>query len=250
MTYNASQQNKRNTSVLFGVLIATAGILFLLRQFDILNFDFQIWPLFFIAFGVLNGMKKNDFLTISSLGFILFGLAFFIPHFTVFGVASSRLFWPIVLIVGGFYIAFGAKKKRHNYADTHQKMDTPLGAEEVEYIQTESFLNIEAYFGGRKEIITSKQFSGCDATAMFGGVEINLMQADSSKQPMVIDMRVICGGIQIIVPSHWEIINEVDVLLGGIEDKRNLRTASESAAPKQLLLRGSVTMGGLELKSY
>jgi hypothetical protein len=58
------------------------------------------------------------------------------------------------------------------------------------------------------------------------------------------------GGIEIIVPSHWEIINEVDVLLGGIEDKRNLRTPAEIGDSKKLLLRGSVTFGGLELKSY
>ena len=114
----------------------------------------------------------------------------------------------------------------------------------------ENFVNIEAYFGGRKEIITSKQFNGCTATAMCGGAEINLMQADNMIQPMIIDLRVLFGGIEIIVPSHWEIINEVDVLFGGIENKRNLRTAAEIGETKKLLLRGSVTFGGLELKSY
>lgn len=251
MSLQTRQKNKNNASALFGVLIAMVGLLFLLKQFKLIEFDFEIWPLFLIAGGVINGTKKG-FSRPTPLALIIIGIAFLIPEFTIAGVSSDKLFWPILLILGGIFIAFRARKKdnflmaeRDNFA---QRFD--LNNPEATTNKEENFVNIEAYFGGRKEIITSKQFNGCTATAICGGAEINLMQADNMIQPMIIDLRVLFGGIEIIVPSHWEIINEVDVLFGGIEDKRNLRTAAEIGETKKLLLRGSVTFGGLELKSY
>jgi predicted membrane protein len=252
MPLQARQKNKYNTSVLFGVLIATVGLLFLLKQFKPRLFDFQIWPLFLIAGGLINGSKKG-FSRPVPIALIGIGMAYLIPEFPIYkDVYSNQLLWPILLILAGVFIAFRARKKdnflmaeRDSFA---QRFD--MNKPESFNAKEENFVHIEAYFGGRKEIITSKQFNGCTATAICGGAEINLMQADNLVQPMIIDLRVLLGGIEIIVPSHWEIINEVDVLLGGIEDKRNLRTPSEMGDSKKLLLRGSVTLGGLELKSY
>lgn len=252
MPLQARQKNKHNSSVLFGLLIATVGLLFLLKQFKLISFNFQIWPLFLIAGGLINGSKKG-FSRPIPIALIGVGIAYFIPEFRIYkDVYSNQLLWPISLILTGVFIAFRARKKdnflmaeRDSFA---QKFN--LHNPETFHAKEETFVHIEAYFGGRKEIITSKQFNGCTATAICGGAEINLMQADNLVQPMIIDLRVLLGGIEIIVPSHWEIINEVDVLLGGIEDKRNLRTAAEIGDSKKLLLRGSVTFGGLELKSY
>lgn len=241
------QHNRMNGSTFFGIFLAVAGVIFLLKQFKVLEFDFEIWPLFLIAGGVINGMKKG-FSRTGPLALIIIGIAFLIPHFTILGVSSSKLFWPALLIFGGIFIAVRAKKKEQYFINSRE--DFSRRFDDTETVSTDSFVNIEAFFGGRKEIITSKQFSGCNATAICGGAEINLMQADSAVQPMVIDLRVVFGGVEVIVPSHWEIVNEVDVLFGGIEDKRNLRTASDLGEAKRLLLRGSVTFGGLELKSY
>lgn len=246
---NHQLRNKRNSSSLFGILLASAGVLFLLKQFKVIDFDFEIWPLFIIAGGVLSGMKKG-FSRGGPIVAIVIGIAFLIPHFTILGVSSSNLLWPSLLIFGGLFIAFRSKKKEHHFITGKQDFTKHFDVDNNETTRDESFVNIEAFFGGRKEIITSKQFSGCNTTAICGGVEINLMQADNIIQPMIIDLRVVMGGVEIIVPSHWEVVNEVDVLFGGIEDKRNMRTASDIGEAKKLLLRGSVTLGGLELKSY
>lgn len=256
MSNNTKHHNRSTaSSVLFGILVASAGVLFLLNEFNLLHLNLKIVPIFMIIIGIINGYKKG-FTRFSTLIFIILGIVWLIPKFTVYGVSSESLFWPIMLIIGGIFIALRAKQKdsylntqRENFAQRFEINNDP-STENKQTYSDEKFVNIEAYFGGRKEIITSKQFGGCSATAICGGAEINLMQADNIAQPMVIDLRVLFGGIEIIVPSHWEIINEVDVLFGGIEDKRNLRTASDLGETKKLLLRGSVTFGGLELKSY
>ncbi|MBL7712234.1 MAG: hypothetical protein JNL13_07225 [Chitinophagaceae bacterium] len=244
---NTQLRNNRSGSVVFGFLLVAAGVLFLLKQFKVIEFDLEIWPLFLIAGGVISGLKRG-FNRMAPLLMIVIGIACMIPHFTIMGVSSKTLLWPVLLILGGLFIALRGKKKDHHFI-AGQTVTPGRFEEEPSETRTENFVNIEAFFGGRKEIITSKQFSGCNATAICGGAEINLMQADNVVQPMVIDLRVVFGGIEVIVPSHWEVINEVDVLFGGIEDKRNLRT-SDIGEAKKLLLRGSVTFGGLELKSY
>jgi predicted membrane protein len=194
---------------------------------------------------------KSGFHRPVPLVLIIIGVYNLVPDFKIAGVPSENLFWPALLIVGGIMIVMRGKKKDALLVEQRENYAKRFEGENPETETTnENFVNIEALFGGRKEIITSKQFGGCNATAICGGAEINLMQADSAIQPMVLDLRVLFGGIEIIVPSHWEVVNEVDVLFGGIEDKRNLRTATDIGDSKKLLLRGSVTFGGLELKSY
>lgn len=257
--YPSNPKNKPTQSaLLLGGFLAVAGVLYLLKEFNLIKLSIEFWPLLLIAIGVMSGLKKG-FSRPTPLILITMGVLFLIPEFKIAGVSSEDLVGPVLLILSGLYIIFRSRRKDAILEAERRKFESQpqnvIFSEEsstitVSTAQTDSYINIESYFGGRKEIITSKQFKGCTATAICGGAEINLMQADSIQQPMVIDLRVILGGIEIIVPSHWEIINEVDVLFGGIEDKRNLRTSSEFGDGKKLLLRGSVSFGGLELKSY
>jgi predicted membrane protein len=241
---------RRNGNVFIGILLAAAGILFLLRQFNVIHFGFQIWPLFLILIGIMSGVK-HQFRKPGAYILIAIGLANIVPEFMIFGQPSTNLFWPLMLIGGGLFIALRPKKR---FADLSSKAWQKTSGFEANIddatISNTDYLNIDATFGGRKEIITSKQFKGVNASTICGGLEINLMQADSTTQPMVLDLKVLFGGVEIIIPSHWEVINEVEVMFGAFEDKRVLRTVSDAAHPKTLLLRGSVTFGGIEIKSY
>ena len=242
-------------TLIFGLLLITAGILFLLKQFKVIDFDVHIWPLFLIFFGVLSGMRKG-FARPFPIILIALGILFFIPEFTIAGVSSERLIWPVFLMLGGAFLIFGPKKKSYLDRDSHFQSGintnplSEIGVYKENNKRTENSFSIDAYFGGRKEMVTSKQFEACVATAICGGIELNLMQADSVNPVMVLDLRVLMGGVEIIIPSHWEIINEVDVLLGGVEDRRNLRTDIGDKDAKQLVIRGSISLGGLEIKSY
>jgi len=114
---------------------------------------------------------------------------------------------------------------------------------------TEDTLNIDVAFGGRKSIVTSKNFKGGFVSTAFGGAEINLMQADSI-ETMYLDLKVSFGGVEIIVPSHWEVQIEVNPSFGSVEDHRMIRTASAGEDKRTLVLRGSCAFGSIEIKSY
>ena len=116
---------------------------------------------------------------------------------------------------------------------------------------TESALNIDVTFGGRKEIVTSKEFRGGNVSTTFGGTEINLIQADSTTQPMVLNISVTFGGIELIVPSHWELQNEIEPTFGSVEDHRAIRTSTITTEDKKILiLKGSCNFASIEIKSY
>jgi hypothetical protein len=59
----------------------------------------------------------------------------------------------------------------------------------------------------------------------------------------VIDAFAFWGGIKILVPEGWVVTNKVLPLLGGTDD----RSRAVEGAGKQLLVRGSAIMGGVEI---
>jgi predicted membrane protein len=170
---------------------------------------------------------------------IFIGTIFLIPPFHFMGVSSTELVWPAAFIVGGLCIALKPTKKKMQYIEKLQANTT-----------TDNFLNVDVTFGGRKEIVTSKDFRGGNVSTAFAGSEINLMQADSTVQPMELNIKVTFGGVELIVPSHWDVIVEIQPSFGSVEDHRMVRTPVAGEEKRTLILRGSVSFGSVEIKSY
>lgn len=112
----------------------------------------------------------------------------------------------------------------------------------------DDFVDSTSIFGGTNKIILSKNFKGGDLVNVFGGTELNLMQADFTNRAEV-EMTNIFGGTKLIIPANWSLKSEATVIFGGIDDKRSM----PSTAPdpnKVLVLRGTVIFGGIEIKSF
>ena len=88
-------------------------------------------------------------------------------------------------------------------------------------------------------------FRSAEAVCVMGGFELDLrdalMGAEGSAQ---IEVLVIMGGLHVLVPQNWTVISNVVPILGGIDDKTRANTSS---ATQQLILRGTVLMGGVEI---
>ncbi|XZF14105.1 LiaF transmembrane domain-containing protein [Chitinophagaceae bacterium MMS25-I14] len=238
--YYRNPQQRRSDKIIFGVGVAAVGIILLLRQLGLFAFSLHFtWPVILIIIGILIGLKSR-FYNNAWWILILIGAVNLTPEFTIMGRPSDELVWPLFIIVGGLIIAFKPRRARC----------LPRGAGSTFVTNTENTLNVDVTFGGRKEIVTSKEFRGGVISTTFGGVEINLMQADSSVQPMEIDVRVAFGGVEMLVPAHWEVIVEIQPSFGSVEDQRMVRTSNAGEEKKTLILRGSVSFGSVEIKSY
>ena len=65
----------------------------------------------------------------------------------------------------------------------------------------------------------------------------------------MLEVNNVFGGTKLIVPSNWDIKNEVTTVFGGIEDKRNLNSTTPDAG-KILFLNGTCVFGGIEVTNY
>jgi len=117
-------------------------------------------------------------------------------------------------------------------------------------INTNSTVNIDVTFGGKKEIVTTKDFKGGTANVTFAGCEVNLVQADFAEPSVVMVFQVSFGGVELIIPSHWDVQNEINPSFGSVEDERTIQTATTNETKKILILRGNCSFGSIEIKSY
>jgi hypothetical protein len=105
-----------------------------------------------------------------------------------------------------------------------------------------------AVFGGGHRRIDSQEFEGGDAVALFGGVQLDLRQADTKLPELNIDITAAFGGVEIRVPETWAVSMRVTSIFGGYDDKTHAPPPG-AAKPPTLVITGAVIFGGLAVKN-
>lgn len=247
-----------------GIVLIIIGVIILLNALGAITpFDVNLgFPFIMIAIAVVVGLRSN-FRNSAWVFLLLIGVAHAIPKFNIGRMESDEFAAAIGLILLGAYVM-----RRRRWQQSVVDTSTPWAAASVDIGATETAsgasyvsasgthssdapftINTFALFAGRKEIITSKNFRGGRVSSVFGGTQLNLMNADSPAERIVIDVTAALGGVEIIVPSHWELVNEVDAIFGGVSDSRTIRTTPTETS-RTLILRGLCLMGGVDVKSY
>jgi hypothetical protein len=245
-------KHRQDGRIIVGIALALAGIFFLLRALHLLpTVFFYVHPgwLALIIIGIVVGVR-NNFRNHAWWILIAIGVANIVPSFHIGDVSSRRIFWPSMLIIAGVFMIL--RKRGPGHLHRHDWHPGVGGGRHmsIESVDTD-VVNIDVTFSGRKEIVTSKNFRGGVLRANFSGVELNLSGAESSStEPMVLDVYASFAGVEIIVPAHWELQNEIRPTLGSVEDNRVIRVGETTMIKPKLILRGSVSFGSVELKSY
>jgi len=234
-----SQQQKNNLAL--GSLLILAGIVVLLIKFmvlpDVISDVIFSWPMLLIVIGLISRSKSQK--NTGNL-LILIGIIFLIPRTGIIPGWSIDKYWPVFLIVLGIYLLFRHFQKT-------QENSTPFthfherGSVDGEFIQE------GAFFGGSEKSIISKKLKGGRVQCMFGGVELNMTNAEIDGPEAVIDLYIAFGGVEIIVPPTWIVKAEITPVLGGFSDKRYIKPTENAPV---LIIRGTVIFGGCEVKSY
>jgi len=233
----SNSQPKRR--LIFGGLIIAIGVLALLDKLNIFNFSifslFHFWPTIIILIGIL---KMTDSKSRSSiligLCFVLVGAAMLSNTLGIFHF-SLRDWWPVLLIGVGISVVL---KDR---AIEHSSETFFAGAENA---NNNVSLDITAVMAGNKTVNSSQDFKGGDVTAIMGGVDLDLRNAVIQSEA-VLNVWATWGGIEIKIPSDWEVVNRGMAILGGIEDK----SIPTPGANKRLFITGTAIMGGVVIKN-
>jgi predicted membrane protein len=147
--------------------------------------------------------------------------------------------WPILLILGGLTLMWGAFEARRNPSAPSIGGDPRTTLED------------SAIFSGVERRVTSQDFKGGRINAVFGGVELDLTDANMQADEATMEINAIFGGVELRVPETWQVAFRGTPIFGGISDKTRVgRTVNvDDPSRKVLILTGAVIFGGVEIKN-
>jgi predicted membrane protein len=225
--------------LIWGVLLTLFGVALLLDHLGIISFDrlWRFWPLVLIFAGAVNFRSPER----RFWGIILL-FAGVILQFNQLGLSHFGWgdFWPFLLIGAGLLLMWNALDARKRRAEV-----SPAGSD------PRTTLNEAVVFGGLERRMTSQDFQGGDVTAIFGGVELDLTEANMQANEAILAITAIFGGVEVRVPSSWQVAYRGSPIFGGVEDKTRTARVDDPANPnpKTLVITGAVIFGGLEIKN-
>ncbi|MFO7256555.1 MAG: DUF5668 domain-containing protein [Bacteroidota bacterium] len=265
----------RDNRKLVGIVIIAVGTLILLDKLDFFFLPHWLltWPVLLIAIGFLVGAKQG-FSGIGWFILIFVGAFFFAKEHIPFTWGIEPYMWPILIIIVGLLVLYRGSVSRpippprgphhhnpyHNpYRHTPKEPASQAASEDSQTTQSteatsqpkgsrgEDTVDLTAIFGSIKRKVFSKSFRFADVTALFGGVELDLTNADIQDRA-TIDLTQFFGGTTLIVPANWAVESDLVAILGGINDKRG--GSASAARDKVLVLSGTAICAGIEIKSY
>lgn len=221
--------------LIVGLVFVVLGMLFLLEElspFQAGIYVLRFWPALLVVYGlgrIAGGCCLNDRLWGGFWTFV--GTWMLLEHLDI--VQNSIWdFWPVIFIVIGLSIVLRSMNR------------PPAG---VTGTTDTDRLNAFALWSSVERRYTSRVFQGGEATAIMGGVEIDLRQASVPEgQPVAVDLFAMWGGIDLRIPGDWSVRNEAMAILGAVEDTR--KEVSQNPT-RQIVIRGTAIMGGIEIKN-
>ena len=174
-------------------------------------------------------------------------------------------YWPLALVGLGVFLvlrSIGPKPAAEDYTNVGGSPGGAMGAgvpsfraadsgsgtasaPPADFSGRDESLNVFAFMGGVRRNLTSATFRRGNATAIMGGVVIDMRQSSASGGESDIEVFAMWGGIEVMVPPDWQVVNEISPIMGGVEDK----SAHTQPVRHRLVLKGLVFMAGVEIKS-
>lgn len=250
--------------LIIGLILAGIGAVLLLQNFNVFP-DRELWdffPVIFIVAGIARAVTAFSVTGRMWGGLIaLGGLLFLASNFGYIHHNLWEFFWPVILILaGGVMLVRGLE--RNHYLDHWRSGGAAGGAAGMPGAspgapgsppgttdpRSMNMVHEFAIFGGGHRRIDSQEFEGGDAVALFGGVQLDLRQAETKLQELNIDVTAAFGGVEIRVPETWAVSMRVTSIFGGYDDKTHVPPPG-AAKPPTLVITGAVIFGGLAVKN-
>ena len=218
--------------LLFGAVAITLGVLWTADNLGVLDADSVLrwWPAFLAMFGLmrLTGLFGPRHVVSGAL-FTIAGFWMLLRELDVIQISIFKM-WPVFLIVLGGSLVWRSMRSE----------PAPEDAERDSYPKPVAIMGVVV------RNIESQDLVGIEASAVMGGVELDLRGAKARGREVVVEAFAWWGGIELYVPDDWRVINEVTPIMGGVEDKTRLNAVEPVTT---LIVRGIVIMAGIELSN-
>jgi len=170
---------------------------------------------------------------------LLFGIFLQLSELGI-GHFSWAQFWPLLFIAAGLMALWSALQARN----------VLLGKPSAEDSDPRTSLDENAIFGGVQKRVNGREFRGGRLQALFGGIEIDLRDADLAENEAVIYANATFGGIELRVPETWFVVVRGQGVFGGYNDStRYVAPVDPEKAKKTLIVLGTALFGGVEIRN-
>ena len=242
---NSARRSGLGGRVLFGVLVIAVGVLFLVDKAGIAELDSLLdwWPSLIILYGAWR-LIANRFRSL------------FLPLLLIFGGVVLQLreldtadvfstIWPAFLIALGVAIVIGgmrSRNRRQRGGDSSHSastiIDVDLGAPADADDGT-----LHAVAGSQDRIVSGDYYDGSINVVMGNGT-LDMRDATIVDKPATLEVSVVMGEVKVRVPTEWNvrIVNSSQ-----IGDTKDTRRSQNNSDDPDLIIRGSVTMGSLQI---
>ena len=228
---------KKYRSVLWGVALIIAGLVWALSALDIVKVNIFFdgwWTLFIIvpsAISFFTSSEKFSALIGIAVGVILLLCA---RDVLTYGLVM-KLAVPAIIILIGLKMIFSSFSKNHTerVEESFEKYEGDVD-------------NVFCLFNGVKADLSGKVFRGAEINAIFGGVDYDLRGA-VIEPDSAIKVSAVFGGVDIIVPEGVKVKVKSNSFFGGVENKSR-RPAKDDENVITLYVSGLALFGGIDIK--
>jgi len=220
-----------------GIIFILIGISVVFKQlglWDLSNFIWTWWPLLLIGSGIRH-LNRKPISKTSGITLLTLGILFQMRELNIINVSLMRFFWPAIIIAIGVSMLLPRSFKKETYEFSKKEVDQDV-------------VDNLAVFSGVNSRNNSKNFRGGSLVAIFGGIDMDLSNANLLTEGARMDITAAFGGVNVIVPKDWTVVVKGLPIFGGWSNKTNSKNYLNPDAPV-LTLHCFVAFGGVEIKN-
>ena len=231
-----------------GIIIIAIGALFLLNSTGIADVGglTKWWPMIIVLLGVWRLIAQKFRSLFGPLLLIAIGVILQLWQLDISGLDFGTL-WPAILIVVGIAILAGGFNRRRRRRG-RRNSSTSRNASPIIDVDVSSYADpdddtLHAVVGSQDRII-SGDFQSASINVVMGSGSLDLRNARIVDKPATLEASVVMGEVKVRVPAEWNVRIANSSQMGETKDARPLQSDSDSP---DLIIRGSVTMGSLQI---
>lgn len=227
-------------NILWGIAFIVAGVGVAGNVFNLWNFNlfFNGWWTLFIIIPCLISIIQYGFNTGNSIGLAIGALLLLSAQDILPAHMAAKMFFPVLLVIVGLAIIFRPSYRKANFKGDYQYKSTGSDGEpKVEYSSaggadtrsnasyarcdtqnwnTSCGTDIVAVFCGNNGSFTGREFKGASATAVFGGVDVDLRGATFTGD-VTLNATAIFGGVEVFTDNNIQVVYRSVPIFGGVD---------------------------------
>ena len=223
---------KKTGNILWGVVFVVLGLIFGLNALGIthINVFFNGWWTLLIIIPSLIGVIKES-KDVWNYIWLFIGIVLLLSAQGILDISRvGKLIFPAILVIIGLSIIF---------KDT---VKTKVN-EKIKELNKEGKEEYYATFSGQKLNFTGNDFKGASLNAIFGGIDLDLRNAEI-EQEQIINATAVFGGIDILVPSNVNVEVKSNSIFGGVSNKSIVHKENIPT----IYIKAFCLFGGVEIK--